>query len=197
MASAQQLVSTTAPLLPPRRSGRLFDWLFDVVFALGNAVAFTMLFFDKDKLMTNMAEVPLVEGRSATARDLCPPLLEEIQKILMQQQQQQRNETSSRPAASSTRHGSVIASDDMDHTDKHVDDDDDDDFLYSPRQLLQHPQTAPLASLVKFAENYQRRKIMEQSLRRERGDIAADSSMLPHIEISAPGVPARHACRFV
>jgi hypothetical protein len=82
------------------------------------------------------------------------------------------NKTSltSRPAPaffdlSSSGRGSGPVSDDMDHTEEHVDDMNNDD-LYSPRELLQHPQlTVPLRAMVKFAENCQRRKVMEQLLR--------------------------------
>jgi hypothetical protein len=58
---------------------------------------------------------------------------------------------------------------------------------YSPRNLLQHPQTQQLQAIVKFAENCQRRQVLERSLRREMGRTSDGG--LGAVEIPHPGVP--------
>jgi hypothetical protein len=113
---------------------------------LDSAVAFSiaattsLIFTDRQKVLSTLAQIPLVQGTSRVSKELCPGILRELEGV--------RKES----AAS--------------------------------RDMVDHPQSPPLAAFVEFAKNCQIRDSFERQFRRANG-MSDDEA----VSIPPPGLP--------
>jgi hypothetical protein len=152
----------------------VIGWMLDGMAAFATAVAVSFAYTDVEKILNKVVELPLVQGQSVVAHELCPSILQLVEKLKNKQDEQDSSSSfssrilppasapafdlSSSSSSSSSRNDRMTTNDNFE-TSKNENDD-----YYSLQSLLQHPQTTQLGIMVQFAENCKRRQIMERSL---------------------------------
>jgi hypothetical protein len=124
----------------PFSIANLFGWALDSAVAFSIAATTSLIFADRQKVLSTLAQIPLVQGTSRVSKELCPGILRELEGV--------RKES----AAS--------------------------------RDMVDHPQSPPLAAFVEFAKNCQIRDSFERQFRRANG-MSDDEA----VSIPPPGLP--------
>lgn len=112
-----------------------------------------------DKFLEQVSDLPLMEGESVISRELCPILLNELQKIHADLAHGSRDMNSPTLPKISDKNKVIV------------------------RDAIAHPQTPVLQCLMNFCTNCRRRAAYEQLLREQSGSNDAVISIPP------PGVP--------
>jgi hypothetical protein len=124
----------------PFALANLFGWALDSAVALSIAATTSLIFTDRQKVLSTLAQIPLVPGASRVSKELCPGILRELEAV---------------------RKESAISKD-----------------------MVDHPQSPPLAAFVEFAKNCQLRDSFERQFRRSNG-MSDDEA----VSIPPPGLP--------
>lgn len=59
----------------------LFGWFLDTSVAFGMAVTTSFVFTDRRKILSTLSTLPLMEGRSKTAEEFCPSVMQELARM--------------------------------------------------------------------------------------------------------------------
>jgi hypothetical protein len=124
----------------PFSLGSLFGWALDCTVAFSVAASTSLIFTDRKKMLSTLAQLPLVPGTSNVSRELCPGILKEIEAL--------REE------------GGAV------------------------KDMIDRPESAPLAAFVEFAKNCQLRESFERQYRKAHG-LSGDEP----VRIPPPGLP--------
>ena len=140
---------------------RSVSFLADTALSFLVAAYTTAYMADTEKIKTSVTEIPLMEGRSAISNKFCPALLEEYKR--------QWNMDPSALNQSYFNGQAVNAKNPIPPFDR--------------KDVLKDPNIGLLKAYIEFIENCQKRKIVEDRIREERGL----GPMVP-VEIPAPGI---------
>lgn len=124
----------------PFSISNLFGWALDSAVALSIAATTSLVFTDRQKVLSTLSQIPLVPGTSRVSKELCPGILRELEAV--------RKESA------------------------------------TLRDVVDHPQSPPLAAFVEFAKNCQLRDSFERQFRRSNG-MSDDEA----VSIPPPGLP--------
>jgi hypothetical protein len=151
---------------PPPRSrfsfGSIFGWLLDSTASFCVAATVSWMYTDTSKIQQKLTEIPLTPGRSVVSEEFCPLVLRELRQLIAQ----------------SDNHDNDHNYDsDSDPTFNHVD----------MRDIINHPHSPYLRSMITFGVNCQRRVNRQDELSLAQDDYATTHRSPP--PIPAPGLP--------
>jgi hypothetical protein len=139
------------------------SFIFDGIVSL--YVAIYVSTRNPDQFLQQISDIPLMEGTSVVSKELCPILLEEIQRL--------QNDLAHNDENTSTGTQLNKALPKISPKNK---------VLF--RDAMNHPETPVLQCLLQFCTNCRRRSAYEQILREQSGSDEATA-----ISIPPPGVP--------
>jgi hypothetical protein len=160
-ASPFNPVVTTPP--PPRSRfsfGSIFGWLLDSTASFCVAATVSWMYTDTSKIQSKLTEIPLTPGRSVVSEEFCPLVLRELRQLIAQSDSHDDSE--------------------LDSTFHHVD----------MRDIINHPHSPYLRSMITFGVNCQRRITRQEELSLAQDDYATMRRSPP--PIPAPGLPPLH-----
>jgi hypothetical protein len=148
------------------------DVMVQLQFMCAGAIALAAMSFtanafnDIPKFYRELSVIPLQAGKSRLCSDMCPELVEQLQRMQQQQQQQQSNTVG-----------------------------DDATILLTPvtattTDIWQDPATEELESMVRLVQNCQQRMALEAAIRKDNNENADSAGEL--VDIPEPGVPPHY-----